>query len=125
MLVKPLEDIERGKTLGTIGITISFRSIRNVLNNAVQNHGNLVVYNEAGTPVYTYSSSDIQDKEAVINDIWKELQSDNTDQSSVVKDFYNRQSLLYRRCAKAGTVGLDSGELYKPFLYQEYFIIKI
>lgn len=87
MLVKPLEDIERGKTLGTIGITISFRSIRNVLNNAVQNHGNLVVYNEAGTPVYTYSSSDIQDKEAVINDIWKELQSDNTDQSSVVKDF--------------------------------------
>ena len=57
------------------------------MNNAVQNHGNLVVYNEAGTPVYTYSSSDIQDKEAVINDIWKELQSDNTDQSSAVKDF--------------------------------------
>lgn len=95
MLVKPLEDIERGKTLGTIGITISFRSIRNVLNNAVQNHGNLVVYNEDGTPVYTYSSSDVQDKEVVINDIWKELQSDNTDQSSAVKDFtINRVSYI-------------------------------
>ena len=54
-----------------------------------------MVYNEAGTPVYTYSSSDIQDKEAVINDIWKELQSDNTDQSSAVKDFtINRVSYI-------------------------------
>ena len=43
----------------------------------------------------TYSSSDIQDKEAVINDIWKELQSDNTDQSSAVKDFtINRVSYI-------------------------------
>lgn len=31
MLVKPMEDIERGKTLGIIGITISFKAIRRSL----------------------------------------------------------------------------------------------
>lgn len=95
MLVKPLEDIERRETLGTIGITLSFRSIRNILNNAVQNHGNLVVYNEAGIPVYTYSSPDVKGDDTVIYDIWKELQRDKTDREEFVKDFtINRGSYI-------------------------------
>lgn len=87
MLVKPMEDIERGETLGTIGITVSFRSIRNILNNAVQNHGRLVVYNEAGEPVYTYSSPDIQEEDSIIYDIWDALGMEDLEQGPVVKDF--------------------------------------
>ena len=55
MLVKPMEDIERGKTLGIIGITISFKAIREILTNIVLDGEQLIVYNKSGVPVYSCS----------------------------------------------------------------------
>lgn len=86
MLVKPLEDIERGETLGTIGIILSFRSIRNVLDNAVQNHGQLVVYNEEGIPVYFYASSGVKADRENLNGIWKSIDLCLNEETQI-KDF--------------------------------------
>lgn len=74
LMVKSMVDIERNEELGTIGIIVSFRSIRSVLNNAVQNHGNLIVYNEEGTPVYVCAGPETAN--TALNhadEIWNEL----------------------------------------------------
>lgn len=91
LVVKPMVDIERNEKLGTIGIIVGFRTIREVLNNGVQNHGCLIVYNESGDPVYSHASPGTRREESeTASKIWKQLSLFNPkkrDQKSYVKDF--------------------------------------
>ncbi len=90
LMVKPMVDIERNEELGTIGIIVSFRSIRSVLNNVVQNHGNLIVYNEEGTPVYRCAGPEAETTDWSQTDgIWRALSSreEGGEKNAYVTDF--------------------------------------
>lgn len=87
MLVKPMEDIERGETLGTIGITISFKAIREILTNIVLDGEQLIVYNESGVPVYSCSGQNVEKQEDSQDKIWKCLNIAEMEEDSAVKTF--------------------------------------
>lgn len=87
MLVKPMEDIERGKTLGIIGITISFKAIREILTNIVLDGEQLIVYNKSGVPVYSCSSKNVEKQEDSQGKIWKCLNIAEMEEDSAVKTF--------------------------------------
>lgn len=87
MLVKPMEDIERGKTLGIIGITISFKAIREILTNIVLDGEQLIVYNKSGIPVYSCSGKNVEKQEDSQGKIWKCLNIAEMEEDSSVKTF--------------------------------------
>ncbi len=87
MLVKPMEDIERGKTLGIIGITISFKAIREILTNIVLDGEQLIVYNKSGVPVYSCSGKNVEKQEDSQGKIWKCLNIAEMEEDSAVKTF--------------------------------------
>lgn len=87
MLVKPMEDIERGKTLGIIGITISFKAIREILTNIVLDGEQLIVYNKSGIPVYSCSGKNVEKQEDSQGKIWKCLNIAEMEEDSAVKTF--------------------------------------
>lgn len=87
MLVKPMEDIERGKTLGIIGITISFKAIREILTNIVLDGEQLIVYNKSGIPVYSCSGKNVEKQEDSRGKIWKCLNIAEMEEDSAVKTF--------------------------------------
>ena len=87
MLVKPMEDIERGKTLGIIGITISFKAIREILTNIVLDGEQLIVYNKSGVPVYSCSGKNVEKQEDSQGKIWKCLNIEEMEEDSAVKTF--------------------------------------
>lgn len=87
MLVKPMEDIERGKTLGIIGITISFKVIREILTNIVLDGEQLIVYNKSGVPVYSCSGKNVEKQEDSQGKIWKCLNIAEMEEDSAVKTF--------------------------------------
>lgn len=98
LMVKSMVDIERSEELGTIGIIVSFRSIRSVLNHAVQNHGNLIVYNEEGIPVYMCAGPEAENTALCqAGEIWMELsrREEGGEKNSYVTDFtVNRASYI-------------------------------
>lgn len=87
MLVKPMEDIERGKTLGIIVITISFKAIREILTNIVLDGEQLIVYNKSGVPVYSCSGKNVEKQEDSQGKIWKCLNIAEMEEDSAVKTF--------------------------------------
>lgn len=87
MLVKPMEDIERGKTLGIIGITIRFKAIREILTNIVLDGEQLIVYNKSGVPVYSCSGKNVEKQEDSQGKIWKCLNIAEMEEDSAVKTF--------------------------------------